>query len=292
MSRLAAALAVIVAVILLAQPARGQTPPPPPGGSVPVTSPTPSPTALPDARTLLQQTTAADAAKHSAHMTISGTITMSSDVPGVSLSGTVSGKGDQNFVTNAYRETMLTRIHAMAAGKHKTFKERESIVSAKGHLAVRINHKRFRCTKVAGGSATGAIPTIPNDPSITVTNQGLVTVDGVSAWDVRVAVALPGGSGQTLGTLTLDVYINAADNTTVEETLNLPVSETFKVKKHKHTLTVTETIAVTFSRYGETLHFKLPKACKAKAKKAALAQVPASASVFGAAQVLSAAGTR
>src|SRR5579884_222588 len=291
MYRLGAVLIALVAVILLIQPARGQTPPPPPGGSTPGTTPTPSPTALPDAQSLLQSMNAADVAKKTAHMTFSGTLSLTSDIPGVSITGTITGKGDQNFVTNAYRETLTEKLKDTATKPPKTVTDRITEIFAHGHLAVRTNNKKFQCSPVSTGGPSGPVGNPTSGSGVTIANVGLTTVNGISAWDVRVTVSVPGSNGVQTTAVTLDVYINAADYTTVAETLNLPVTETFKVKKKKHRLTLTENVTVAFSQYGEALSFKLPKACKSRVKSFELAHVTGSGILFRAAQGFGAAST-
>lgn len=243
------------------QPVRGQTTGP---SATPTPSPTPVGTQVPSADALLKQMAAADLAKKTVHLKESLTLT-STVVRDVSAS-----HGDESLRKAEIREYGTDRTTDLTKQPPRTKVTHSAIILVKTEAAIRENHKAWQCVNLKKFESTlaGSIGSILNSASITEANLGTTTVDEIPVWHVQVTVSLPGFT--TPGQPAVeDMYISQADNTLVQETTSLTSTLNIESGKKTKSLQLAESVVDNYSKYGESVRFRLPAACRSKKRLAA-----------------------
>lgn len=250
-----ALLAALLPGALHHGPAGAQAPSPSPGSATPVT-----PVPTPKAGSVLDSMMRAWQAAGSDHFTLvqqQVTVTRASRT---TVNGT--GTGDVDWRQNPPLFQMVgpdSVVKVTRSGKTVYF-DREVQLYAENLLAVRIGTHKWSCDRFFGYSALPGSPQWDETSpwGIPGKNLGMTTVDGVPAWHVRLSLTTrgPKGSKKPPGKVVRDYF--AATATYLPIRIRLSGEDTSKGEMRTYSTTLT------LSRFGETFHVTLPRACSTK----------------------------
>jgi hypothetical protein len=225
--------------------ARGQTIVPPTGTATPSPTPTVTPiSTIPSGQDLVNQMSAAFKTKNTVHAVAHEVTDLTEPSTHVrvviDLTQDESEKPLRGHVTGTVKTTLLIPAPAKTKTQHEQF------IVAKSKVATKIGKKAWTCNILSTSSQTSTI--------VSIKNLGADTVNTVPVWHVQ-ELATVDITGQTVP-VTADYYISQADGTAVRSTTSDSLTS--------NGVTENATTLNDYSRYGETVHAKLPAACKGK----------------------------
>ncbi len=229
--------------------ARGQTIVLPTGTATPSPTPTVTPTStIPSGQDLLNQMSAGFETKNTVHAVTHEVTDLTEPSTHLrvttDLTQDLSEKPLRGHVTGTIKTTILIPAPATTKTQH------DQVIVAKSKVATKIGKKAWTCSVLTTSSSSSTT----SSTIVSIKNLGADTVNTVPVWHVQEFATID-ITGQTVPE-TADYYISQADGTAVRSTTS---DSLISDGATANTTTVTD-----FSRYGETVHAKLPAACKGK----------------------------
>lgn len=251
MKRLLASLLLgtVLSLVAISRDVRGQAPGQaanPTGTPAPSATPVPTST-LPAAQDLVARANAANRRKGSVHFTASYIL----EQPKLARI-TQSVVGDLLYRGIRARERVTQRTTQLNQTPQATQVQHIQIVLVGQTGAMRTDGKKWQCQNVQGLQQTlqGMANQLVGPGQTTMATLGSESAAGVAVWHVQIKQNVP----LSTEPMTEDIYISQADDTVQR----LSISGSLTVQGQ----TLQERLSEKFSRYGEKIQIKLPKACR------------------------------